>query len=91
MTNSVISVAGIGKFGALCIILFSFLHHILEKKKGKMNEIVKYQILHRETRKIAFSIYLYFVSLHEQTARFRDKDKCNIATAQEKIAMTLWS
>ena len=55
-----------------------------EKKVCKMCHI-----LHRQVGEILLlSVYLYFVSLHEQTARFKEKGKCDIATSQDKATVS---
>ena len=44
------------------------------------------QILHRQAREIIFKVYLYFLSVHQQTAGEGESRRCDVATPQEKTA-----
>jgi hypothetical protein len=52
--------------------------------------IVKHQVLHRQARANVFNVYLHFVNLCVQAVMHKDEDKgkCNVATSQEKAAVT---
>ena len=50
--------------------------------------IVKCQFLYKQVREIVLNVYLYFISLHEQTTILIGECKCDNATSQEKTAVS---
>lgn len=46
----------------------------------------KRQVLHRQAREIVFKVYLYFVSIEQQTARCGECKERDVATPQKKTA-----